>query len=93
MMTKCDRCGNEVGNLFCSFCREEVKGERSIIHEETLVPILFYDIEQKMYVAGCCAHECPCNVKGKCGSLMSWDTFLFIAHPYDGVNCIKQNCG
>jgi hypothetical protein len=60
----------------------------------SLIPVLYYVTEKKLYVAGCNVKGCPCNIGGiHCSSLISLDTFKFVAHEYDGDNCVKLPCG
>jgi hypothetical protein len=94
-MTVCDRCGKEVGNLYCGKCRAEIK--RKSCDSPTLtpdmIPVLYYDTKTKLYVPSCTVLECPCNDRGHCSSKITLDTFIAICHDYDGDNCVKQVCG
>jgi len=87
-MTKCDKCGKEVGNLFCGKCRLEIESERG-----KLIPVLYYDPKTKLYVPGCTVIGCPCNDRGTCSGHISLETFKYICHEFDGDNCVKQFCG
>jgi len=83
---KCDKCGKEVGNLFCGHCRAEIQRRHS------LVPLLYYDKISKGYRAGCSCIECPNNENRICIAVnMNIDQITF--HEYDGDKCIKQVCG
>jgi hypothetical protein len=85
-MSKCDKCGEEVGNLFCGHCRA------TILLRHNLVPLLYYDKLSKGYRAGCSCIECPANECGICITIhLHIDTICF--HDYDGDNCIRQECG
>ena len=85
-MTECDKCGKEVGNLFCGHCRAEIH------KRHTLLPLLFYDKDKKGYRAGCTCIECPANENGVCITIhMHIDEVCF--HDYDGDNCVKILCG
>ena len=94
-MTKCDRCGQESGNLFCGKCRATVKNEAySKAHKETneLLPLIYWDKIDKVYRFGCTVRECPANIEGICCTpAMSFD--LMDLHEFDGDNCVKQVCG
>ena len=87
-MTQCDKCGKEVGKLFCGHCREQIRKE-----SHQLIPVLFFDQECKLYRVGCSVLECPCNDHGVCSSRISLDTFRNSSHEYDGDNCIRMVCG
>jgi len=85
-MSKCDKCGEEVGNLFCGHCRA------TILLRHNLVPLLYYDKLSKGYRAGCSCIECPNNENRVCVAVnMSIDLITF--HEYDGDNCVRQVCG
>jgi hypothetical protein len=86
LMSKCDKCGKEAGNLFCGHCRSEITKRHS------LVPLLFYDKDKKGYRAGCSCISCPANENGICISV-SLTISQISFHEYDGDNCIKQECG
>lgn len=85
-MTKCDKCGNEAGNLFCGKCRDEIHKRHN------LIPLLFYDKEKRGYRAGCSVSGCPNNENGVCIAVnMNINQIYF--HEYDGDNCVRQVCG
>ena len=98
-MTKCDGCGNEVGNLFCGHCRAKLELKMKLGEEELekLIPLLYYDPKQKAYRFGCTCLKCPCNAGGVCGagnhqtlkSLFELDKI----HEFDGDNILRQVCG
>jgi len=94
-MSTCDRCGKEVGNLFCGKCRDEIIAESRAADPRDLIPVLYYDLKRKGYVVGCSVLQCPCNAgNGYCSSLLlSIDTVKNILHEYDGDNIAKMNCG
>jgi len=89
---KCAKCNEEVGNLFCSKCRKEIEKKTSKIKFGKLIPLLYYDIENKYYIFGCTVKFCPCNKNGLC---VSKHLFLpkALLHEFDGDNIISQNCG
>lgn len=94
-MSRCDRCGKEVGNLFCGHCREEIMAEAHERDSRELVPVLYWDRKRKGYVAGCSVLQCPCNAgNGYCSSLiLTADTLKNILHEYDGDNIVFLPCG
>jgi hypothetical protein len=72
----------------------EIAGEKKTTEGLKLIPVLYYNPEQKAYYGGCNVKGCPCNVDGiHCSSLITLDTFKFISHDYDGDNRIKMPCG
>lgn len=85
-MTLCDRCKQESGNLFCGKCRAEMQKRHN------LIPVLFYDKEQKGLRAGCSVIGCPANENGVC-IVLHKDGNLIQFHEYDGDNCMRVNCG
>jgi len=95
-MTKCDKCGNEVGNLFCGHCRT-ILGKKYKMKLPKLIPLLFWDLKSKSYRFGCQCLGCPCNNNGICGSVDNNSlNMLFKSdriHEFDGDNIIKQVCG
>jgi hypothetical protein len=92
-MTRCDRCGNEVGELLCGHCREEAKRE-GVPAGIKRIPVLFYIPERKTYVAGCRCLECPWNRGGYCSTeWTSIEQFKILIHEFDGDNCVHQKCG
>lgn len=85
-MSRCDKCGKEVGNLFCGHYRADLHKRHS------LVPLVFYDKEKKGYRAGCSCIECPANENGVCITVFTnIESITF--HAYDGDNCVKVVCG
>ena len=97
-MSKCDKCGKEVGNLYCGKCKEIIRQkEMPAVPSDDLIILLVYDKKTDLYRYGCSVKECPCNLQnGWCSkatpSLMA-DRIQFRLHPYDGDNCVKQWCG
>ena len=93
-MTICDKCKKEVGNLFCGNCREAEKRKSLEKRFGDLIPLLYWDKDNKQYVVGCLCVGCPWNNAGKCVT-----THLFIKsiqnllHEFDGDNIIHQACG
>jgi hypothetical protein len=92
---KCARCGKEVGPLYCAKCRAELEGEsRKEIESAELIPLLYYDVKNKCYRAGCTVHGCPCNHNGVCSTrILSIDYVKNILHEFDGDNIVQQYCG
>ncbi|RLD10438.1 MAG: hypothetical protein DRI44_06085 [Chlamydiae bacterium] len=89
-MTKCDKCGKEVGPLFCGHCRAEIKKIK--FNPGKLIPLLYYDTENKRYVVGCTCVECPWNRDGKC--ITTHEKLpVHLFHEFDGDNIIHQVCG
>ena len=87
-MTKCDKCGEESGNLFCGKCRAEMMNRHEII------PILFYDKNKKGYRAGCTVLLCPNNENGICRTVILFlEDLKRIFHEFDGDNIVQQWCG
>ncbi|MFA5307116.1 MAG: hypothetical protein WC365_06745, partial [Candidatus Babeliales bacterium] len=85
---KCDKCGNESGELYCGKCRKQIK------QSHNLIPILFYDKSKKGYRAGCTVTECPYNENGACVTVILFISMLKnILHEFDGDNIVQQWCG
>lgn len=93
-MSKCDRCGKEVGNLYCGKCRAEIKiTTKSHIPSDALMILLAYDHKRKLYWYGCTVDECPCHMKnGWCSKATPFLDKKMI-HEFDGDNAVKQWCG
>ncbi len=99
-MTHCDKCGEEVGQLLCGNCREEMEEKYEDV-ETDLVPLLCYDKETECYRFGCTCRECPSNKpvdeldKFGVGVYMSAHSFIPkpLLHEFDGDNIINQVCG
>ncbi len=94
-MTRCDKCGKEVGPLFCGNCRKKIK-EESIkkVGERKLIPLLYWNPATKRYAPACNCTECPWNVDGACVSEhASLEVMKQLFHEYDGDNIIHQVCG
>lgn len=94
-MTKCDRCGKEVGKLFCAKCRGEIEGITKFVvpaNTKKLIPLLFWDPEKKHYIFGCTVKGCPCNRNGLCGT-RHLTLPKNVLHEFDGDNIIQQVCG
>lgn len=91
-MTKCDSCGKEVGNLYCGNCRKKIEKETLKTKFGKLLPLLFYDIENKQYVIGCYCVGCPCNNNGLCRTKHLKLPVKFL-HEFDGNNIVHQVCG
>ena len=97
-MTKCDKCGEEVGNLFCAKCRSEIEKKTAKVKFGKLIPLLFYDQEKKQYIFGCTVKGCPCNQWNdqlNIGLCATRHIFLpnRIMHEFDGDNIAQQVCG
>jgi len=95
-MTKCDKCGEEAGNLFCGNCRGKVeKKYRKKLPK--LFPLLYWDEENKCYRFGCKCLGCPCNNNGVCGSIEQNSLEMLFKvdriHEFDEDNIIRQVCG
>lgn len=93
-MTRCDGCGEEVGNLFCGKCRQKVEASLANLSKQKMLPLLYYDTETRLYHAGCTVVKCPCNRDGVCKTghlFLSLMKTLF--HEFDGDNCVQQACG
>lgn len=87
-MQNCNKCGIET-ELYCSKCRIEISSKY-----KNLIPLLFWDKENKVYHFGCNVISCPCNNGlGICGiKHIKLPNYLFL-HEFDGDNIIKQICG
>lgn len=86
-MQKCNKCGIET-ELYCSKCRIEVDSKY-----KRLIPLLFWDKEEKVYHFACTVNSCPCNNGlGVCGA-KHIKLPLNMIHEFDGDNIIKQVCG
>lgn len=97
-MSKCDKCGVEVGQLYCGKCREEIRAkEMPAVPSEGIVILLAYDPVTSTYRFGCSVVGCPCNLKiGWCSKAIPSEMFEQVRrmlHAYDGDNGVKQFCG
>ena len=95
-MTKCNKCGKEVGNLFCGHCRAELEGkwkaEAEKYEKKDLIPLIYWVKKAKMYRVGCMCFGCPANVDGICQLFYdSLDDIDF--HEFDGDNIVRTLCG
>jgi hypothetical protein len=95
-MSKCDRCGLEVGNLYCGKCRKEIElreqGAENIPSDDLIV-LVVYDRKTQLYRYGCTVTECPCNMKNGWCSKATPFLDKKMLHEFDGDNAIKQWCG
>lgn len=91
-MTKCDRCGEEVGNLFCAKCRAQIEGKTAKIELGELFPLILWDKDNECYVFGCTVKGCPCNNNGLCATRHK-NLPKGLLHEFDGDNIIRQLCG
>jgi hypothetical protein len=94
-LTKCDGCGKEVGKLYCAKCRAKIKKKtKKELKDVKLIPVLFFDVENNCYRAGCTVHGCPCNHGGVCSTrMLSIEFIKHILHEFDGDNIVQQVCG
>lgn len=95
-MSQCDRCGLEVGNLYCGKCRQEIEQrERGAEHipSEDLLILLAYDRKTKLYRYGCTVTGCPCNMQNGWCSRATPYLDKNMLHEFDGDNAVKQWCG
>ncbi len=93
-MSKCDRCGEEVGNLFCGKCRAEIiAAEKTHVPSDDLMILVAYDRKTKLYRFGCTVTECPCNMKNGWCSKATLYLDKKMLHDFDGDNAVKQWCG
>lgn len=102
-MSFCDKCGQEVGNLYCGKCREEIRQkERPAVPSEELVILMAYDPTNDTYRFGCSVVGCPCNLQngwcskaviGHIGDKDNFEQVRRMLHAYDGDNGVKQFCG
>lgn len=99
-MTRCDKCGKEVGNLYCAKCRAEIIKKTSEVKFGRLIPLLFYDTKLKRYVLGYTVKGCSCNqwnIHFNIGLCSTTAIFLEgtkqLLHEFDGDNIIQQVCG
>jgi len=93
-MTKCDRCGREVGALYCGKCRAEIEKIEPTLSFKRMIPLLFYDKVNKCYRFGCTVEQCPCNRGGVCVTAhLTIDSVKAIMHEFDGDNIAQQHCG
>lgn len=95
-MSKCDGCGEEAGNLYCGHCKEYLEEkwekERGEYEEASLVALIFWDKENKVYRMGCACFGCPANKDGVCQlHYPSLDKIDF--HEFDGDNIVRTLCG
>ena len=89
---KCSKCGKEVGELFCGKCRAEIQRVNASLNLGSMIPLLYYDRNKKVYVFGCTVALCPYNRNGLCASLaikLPINQF----HEFDGDNIIQRGCG
>lgn len=93
-MSKCDRCGKEVGNLYCGKCRAEIQSaEKTHVPSDDLMILVAYDRKTKLYRFGCTVTECPCNMKNGWCSKAPLFLDKKLIHEFDGDNAVKQWCG
>ena len=91
-MTECDGCGKEVGNLYCAKCRAKLEGKTAKVKFGTLIPLIYYDKENELYVFGCTVKGCPCNKDGLCATRHKYLPKELL-HEFDGDNIVQQLCG
>jgi hypothetical protein len=89
---KCAECGQEVGKLFCAKCRARKEKVNADLNFGSLIPLLFWDRNKKLYVFGCTVALCPYNRNGLCASL-SVKLPVQQFHEFDGDNIIQRGCG
>lgn len=86
----CKRCGTLV-DVLCSKCRDEIRGVKWE-KPKGLIPLLYYDTENRVYVFACTVRSCPCNRDGLCTTTFT-HLPVHLLHEFDGDNIIKQVCG
>lgn len=92
---KCAKCGKEVGPLYCAKCRAQIEERTEAeLKGAKLIPVLYYDVANKCYRAGCTVIGCPFNFNGVCSTrILKLDFLKPILHEFDGDNVVQQFCG
>ena len=74
-------------------CSAEGAAKKFVNRPGNWYQVLYFDPALKLYRAGCCVLECPCNEHGVCSSRITLETFVALSHEHDGDNCVKMVCG